>query len=356
MNKRIVSLDWLRGLMALSILFYHISDFTFTANKPLDSSDILGRLGIYAVSIFFILSGLSMALVYHSKINSFKESGSFFVKRLFRILPLLWVVCFLKLAFLFYQDPDFTIKFSTIVLNITGIFGFIKPGGYIPLGAWSIGNELVYYTLTPFIIFLFNKRKLYGNLFFILTLIISFYFSTYLLSDTKTLQDQWLIYINPFNNFSLYVAGFTIFYNLREIKINKLFSLFLLLFSILSFSFFSEKGDLITIVTGISRLFFIIVSFLIVIGFYTFDYRLPRILDYPLEKLGIATYGVYLLHPIVFMYLSPLFTSNESLSFWIILILTLIITVVLALISFYYFESKMMKLSKKIHFFENKNE
>ncbi len=59
--NRIESLDWLRGLMAIAIMFYHLTSWHIT---PLDSSSVLGRLGIYGVSVFFILSGLSMAVVY----------------------------------------------------------------------------------------------------------------------------------------------------------------------------------------------------------------------------------------------------------------------------------------------------
>nr|WP_279290178.1 hypothetical protein [Clostridium cibarium] len=59
---------------------------------PLNADSCLGRLGIYAVSIFFILSGLSMAIVYNGFINSIKTSFVFLVRRIFRIWPLLWIV------------------------------------------------------------------------------------------------------------------------------------------------------------------------------------------------------------------------------------------------------------------------
>jgi peptidoglycan/LPS O-acetylase OafA/YrhL len=59
--NRFEPLDWLRGLLALSITVYHL---TCCALQPPDASTFLGRLGIYGVSMFFVLSGLSMAAAY----------------------------------------------------------------------------------------------------------------------------------------------------------------------------------------------------------------------------------------------------------------------------------------------------
>jgi len=86
--KRYETLDWLRGLMALSIMIYHLVAWKITGS---DASSILGIFGIYGVSIFFVLSGLSMAIVYHNYIKDPTTSLTFFLRRIFRIWPLLWV-------------------------------------------------------------------------------------------------------------------------------------------------------------------------------------------------------------------------------------------------------------------------
>lgn len=82
LNDRLEPLDWLRGLMALSIMLYHFGPWH-------DAAHPIGRLGIYGVSIFFILSGLSMAIAYDRYICDVPSSVSFFIRRLFRIWPLL---------------------------------------------------------------------------------------------------------------------------------------------------------------------------------------------------------------------------------------------------------------------------
>jgi len=87
-QNRIEPLDWLRGLMAVSIMFYHLAA-NFYVQPNADS--FIGRLGIYAVSVFFILSGLSLAHVYHASVNDIKSYLFFMIKRIFRIWPLLWI-------------------------------------------------------------------------------------------------------------------------------------------------------------------------------------------------------------------------------------------------------------------------
>ena len=85
--KRIESLDYLRGLMALSVMIYHYISW---GAGPIGSEHLLGKLGIYAVSMFYILSGLSLGLVYYGRITSASDIGSFMIKRVFRIFPLFW--------------------------------------------------------------------------------------------------------------------------------------------------------------------------------------------------------------------------------------------------------------------------
>ncbi|PLX09113.1 MAG: hypothetical protein C0596_04755 [Marinilabiliales bacterium] len=90
--ERIVSLDYLRGIAALSILFYHYG-------RGYDPTNLLNKLGLYGVSMFFVLSGLSMAIVYHKKVNNLKSATRFFVKRIFRIFPLHILICCLFITY-----------------------------------------------------------------------------------------------------------------------------------------------------------------------------------------------------------------------------------------------------------------
>ncbi len=76
--NRLYNLDYLRGLSAFAIMIYHYLSWTY--NKY-SSDDFLGRLGIYGVSIFYVLSGLTLYYVYHKKmVPSISDTRAFFKK------------------------------------------------------------------------------------------------------------------------------------------------------------------------------------------------------------------------------------------------------------------------------------
>jgi len=66
-------------------------------------------------------------------------------------------------------------------------------------------------------------------------------------------------------------------------------------------------GNSIQILTGWNRVVFCAASIAIVFGFYKHGFGLGRIFAFPLTQLGLATYGVYLLHPLVWQAFSQLF-------------------------------------------------
>jgi len=156
-HQRFESLDWIRGLMAFSIMFYH---YTSRYIKLTNSGSVTGRLGIYGVSAFYILSGLSLAIVYNKKITNFNSIKVFVIRRFFRIIPLLWFVTIIYL--LVHRIPQYYLpipSLNKLLLNLTGLFGFISPKSYFLTGAWSIGNELVFYSIFPLIIYMYDKNN-----------------------------------------------------------------------------------------------------------------------------------------------------------------------------------------------------
>ncbi|WP_419869055.1 acyltransferase family protein [Chryseobacterium sp. CT-SW4] len=339
-NSRIETLDWLRGLMAISIMFYHLTMWKF---KTLDSSDFLGRLGIYGVSIFFILSGLSMAIVYHKNITSINKLLAFFLRRVFRIIPLLFIVT----TFTVFLNPHlFDIK--KYILNITSLFGFFDYGGYIATGAWSIGNEMVYYIFTPFIFFAYNYSKLLGNIIFFIVTCIGLYFAFNILDSNILLKHQWKIYIHPFNNFFLYYSGIAMFYNLKDSHIKPYYNNLLLIVCILLFIFYPVVGDSIKIITDFNRIIFVLLSFLIVFSFYKLTITLPTSIANLLETFGIATYGVYMFHPVIYNYLYKFAPKIIIQNYYIVFVLVVVSTVFIAIVSYYKFEFPLSNYGKKL--------
>lgn len=322
-------------------MIYHLCFWYFF--KP-DASSFIGRMGIYGVSIFFILSGLSMAIVYHRFICSVKTAGFFFVRRIFRIWPLLSIATIASILLSHHSTPSL----PKILLNLTGFFGFVPPYEYIATGAWSIGNEMFYYALTPLIIILYNYKKWAGNLFLLGSFLITLYFAFVSLKAESSLSQQWGIYIHPLNNLSLYTFGIAIYYNLKEVVFNQKANYILILVSVLAIIFYPVQGDQIAIVTDINRVIFILISLGLVIGFYKISNSISPTLTAPLEKLGVITYGVYILHPIVKSFVNK-FYSIIGISNSLLIVVSIIVTTILfSLLSYKILELPLMKYGKKI--------
>src|SRR4051812_42709272 len=95
-QPRLPGLDYLRGLAAFGIMTYHYSSWTFGEQV---ASSFLGRVGIYGVAIFYILSGQTLSYIYSSKLQLVSvDLLTFFKKRFFRIFPLLWLATLLSIA------------------------------------------------------------------------------------------------------------------------------------------------------------------------------------------------------------------------------------------------------------------
>lgn len=325
-------------------MVYHLTSWQLF--KP-DSSSLLGRLGVYAVSMFFILSGLSMALVYHNFIHSFGSSITFFIRRIFRIWPLLWLAIALSLSATLVRgkEPDWTVVLS----NLTTAFAFTNPSGYMNTGAWSLGNEMVYYALTPIIIYAYNKRLAFGNTLTGVTFLIGIAFATRILTTGQTLSAQWSQYINPFNNLFLYCTGIAIFYNARQWRFSRTANASCFAISLALFIFFPMRGDQIHIVTGVGRMVFCFASILLVLAFYKNTFILPVRLSARLTELGLITYGVYLLHPLV--YSSILVASNKlgfALGAYAIIGSTIVLTFIFAKTAFNILEEPCILIGKRL--------
>ena len=127
---RYEALDWLRGLLAASIMLYHLVSWDVAPQK---AYTVLGRFGVFGVSMFFVLSGLSISVAYHSFLGNWAGVWRFSVRRIFRIWPLLWLAIFAITVLLALRGE--APSWRLVALNLTTLFGFILPTGYLNTGA-----------------------------------------------------------------------------------------------------------------------------------------------------------------------------------------------------------------------------
>ncbi|MGL4780480.1 MAG: acyltransferase family protein [Bacteroidales bacterium] len=336
---RNIPLDWLRGICAIAIMLYHFF-------LPATIANPLNRLGIYAVSIFFILSGLSLAMSWNNKQLNKQNTKVFFLKRFLRIYPLFSIICLL--TFLSKYISNQPLRLDTLFSNLFLYFSVIHPGDYYAVGAWSIGNEIVYYIFTPVIIYGYNHHLRTGNILWIISILISLIFSYNLLNPQVPLMEQWDTYINPFNNLFLFVSGIALYYNTTNLKVNKSIAIaaIILLSSLICFYPLSGSNQSV-IIAGSIRIWLSAASISLVFFIYKLNITKAGFIGKFFEQIGIATYGIYLIHPIMLTIIGFIFKKTGLSDKLLYYSLTAASTIMLALLSYYYFEKPIMNLAKK---------
>ncbi|MEO8146776.1 MAG: acyltransferase [Bacteroidia bacterium] len=352
--NRLYNLDYLRGLAAFGIMIFHY--LSWTLGDPISmTSGIMGRIGIYGVSIFYVLSGLTLYYVYFNKMEPSKADVIDFVKkRFFRIFPLLWLSIFgcIALTVILKVDIEGPLPdFKKVFLNVTGLFGLIDWNSYIAPGSWSIGNELVFYIFFPFFILFTRKSKVTMIILSVILLVIYLYFAFYILDPAKPIKAQWANYVNPLNQVFLFLSGFLMGYTFHSIKIGRAFNLLILFFGLGLFIFYPVTGNPILLATGLNRIIFTISCFAICLGFYKLDIKFPAIINKPLALLGEASYSVYLLHALVYIMVGAIFAVFSKHFFYVPESVKLIVavagTVGLSYFVYENFEKYFMKMAKK---------
>jgi peptidoglycan/LPS O-acetylase OafA/YrhL len=174
-NNRIPSLDGLRGIAILTVIFGHGSYALSAIPGPLLRFAANGHLG---VSIFFVLSGF---LIYNLSVREFERSGEFdwkqfYVRRILRIFPCFYffiVVVFLlrHLGLLDLTVPmifgaaTFSLNYLHLWYHFSGATDYFVIGHY-----WTLCLEEQFYLTWPILMLLFTRRKLLPVLTVILVL------------------------------------------------------------------------------------------------------------------------------------------------------------------------------------------
>lgn len=182
-EKRLSALQSLRGIAALVVVLRH-STFSFPSSGP--QADFFENIVFNshaAVVVFFVLSGFVLSASLDNRKLSFPTLAGFYIKRLFRILPLLIFLTILSLLYTLSDISSVTVGGSTqffrglldhsppkpvtVLLSLVGL-----NSHYVPQN-WTIMVELLVAPFFPFLFFFSrNNHKIFA-LLFIVTLIAS---------------------------------------------------------------------------------------------------------------------------------------------------------------------------------------
>jgi peptidoglycan/LPS O-acetylase OafA/YrhL len=125
--------------------------------------NLLPRTGGFGVDIFFIISGFVIALMIS------KDTNNFFIKRLFRIIPL-YIIATITMVVACVLFPD---KINHAVANISAFIKSIlfipykiatkfEPSGPILGQGWTLNYEMFFYLIMAMCIIFIKNRKYLG--------------------------------------------------------------------------------------------------------------------------------------------------------------------------------------------------
>jgi len=342
-KPRYENLDYLRGLCALSIMAYHYVGWTM---RGLGIDTFLGKLGVYGVSMFYVLSGLTMYLVYFKNFSlSVTFFKSFYVKRLFRIYPLMWFV--MILAIIMYGTQA---NAKDLFLQFSGLFGVVDWTALVPVGIWSIGNELSFYLMLP-LFFYCMKKGIIGTVgISILIFGIYCYFAFVLFDKSQPVANQDSLYKNPLNQVGLFLGGILVGHFFKEKRFKNVPLLVLLGTLLIAFVFYPVSGNAINVIAGWERILYTLVCFGIAFCFLKAEFNfIPEFAKKSLKWLGDISYSLYLLHPHIWA-----LVTYTSLKIRFVFPIASVATLVVCWLVYKYLESPARNLGVKFASINNK--
>jgi len=305
------------------------------------------KIGPYSVCAFFVLSGMSLGLVYSGRNIDRKFLVEFAIKRLFRIVPLFWITIILTILLDAWQRgsmADFP-SFHRLALNLSMLFSWVEPTASIPMGGWSIADEMVFYSLFPVVLFLSRKSSQTAFLIVIIALAFGAVFAFHLLDPSVNWDPQWALYVNPLNHLFLFVVGVVTAVRRLRLPLTTRWMAPALFFCILAFVMVPANGA--ELFSGFGRVCYS--SLAILICWIVLDWKSGVGSFAPLLTwIGWISYGVYLLHPIFIrasiFFIAYQLNRNPAL---ISLCVGIPATLIGATVSWVCFEKPMMQLGRR---------
>jgi peptidoglycan/LPS O-acetylase OafA/YrhL/glycopeptide antibiotics resistance protein len=378
-QRDIGGLDGLRALAALSVFIVHFQQFTHIGGTlgPFDFERWMVN-GNTGVALFFALSGflLSMPFWHAKQEQSLPNIKRYFIKRAVRIIPLFYFCFILLMALKGFNGAE--VNFNNILSHLFFLHN-LKDYQVMSLNPpfWSLAVEMQFYLLLPLFFILIKKlNRKSGTLIFIL-LIPVIYILYRLLMNGLSEWNDWPIRIPliwPFGielesvngaalkystlahlpHFLIGVVAASLFITYRNSgKQKPIFceSLFWLASISVAVILSTPLDELFQVNYG--RYNFPLVPLLLGVILVTAPNSMfaKRLLDLPMLRwVGIISYGVYLFHypllkatKIAFDIAGVSVTNNAVLYG----LSSLILTLLLAHLSYKYFENPIMRIFSK---------
>lgn len=341
------NLDGLRGLAAFSVLIFHFFlDTRVTSNmKGIEFIRQLTEILQHGVTLFFVISGFVITRIL---INNKRDSNyflSFYKRRALRIFPLYYlylIIHFYVYPYLLGIGPnlDFNMQLPVYfyIHNLDWLTGLrsIAPGHF-----WSLAVEEHFYFIWPLIIFIIPNQRL--KIVTIFLILLSIPLKAFFLKEGIDIN------YNTFSRYDSILVGCFLSvlekmnnYSFPKLKLKTFFSLcvFIFIFGVIVYTY----QDKIFFIKSIFK-HFILSSFFgliiyVLIQTSSSDNLLNSFLrSNAMQYFGRISYGLYVWHMLAISICYEIGIQSFMLNF----LITNVITLFLAHISYHYYELIFLK-------------
>ena len=326
--SQLQSLQVLRGVAALSVVYFHIGKGA--------------TFGSFGVDLFFVLSGFVIAMASEKNVGAIQ----FAINRITRVVPLYWLMTTLLLMVLILRPDLFNSTTASIPNYFKSIFfiPYFNDNGQLQplLGVgWTLNYEMIFYAMAAVSLSVSPARFYYVTC----ALVVSLFGMGYLLPDGTPYAD--FLRSNLLFEFMLGMAAFKLkdFTYLRKIPLWIIAIIILLLYAIMS---------LIEITGFVNRFIeFGIPSFLIVLLAIQLEpllSRLNSVFFRMLIHVGDASYAIYISHTIAVELIKrflPRITNGITIESPIGIVIALSFSIVLGGFIYIFLDKPSVSLAKK---------
>lgn len=181
--QKIIAIDLLRALAALSVFYFHNHSGTLLVKYSgipfLKVTDALGA--IYAVPLFFLISGycIHASNIKYLKANRSLPLKEYYRRRFLRIYPPYFAALIFAIAVNYIVVKNYQLNLYDGIIHLFSLQGFTTPYfNTINLVLWTISIELAFYAIYPvfyYIRFKYNLNYALAFTFIISCLSISYF-------------------------------------------------------------------------------------------------------------------------------------------------------------------------------------
>jgi peptidoglycan/LPS O-acetylase OafA/YrhL len=357
------NLNALRFIAAMMVLVHHIEQYKSIYNIDslwlYDPIQNMGRLG---VALFFVLSGflITTLLLDEKGYTGTISIKKFYMRRILRIWPLYFLIVGLSLFVIPYINflkvpiSDVQVLHQNFFQKII-LFTFFLPNmaiiAYAPVAfcsqTWSIGVEEQFYLLWPTVMKYVKNKFVFSVVFIVIFLAIK-----YTLLQLRVHQPKFFIsrYLDVFPIDCMLIGGLFAFigYDKRKVfvAIKQIFFNKYLQYVVFTLTVYF-------LIRGYNFQFFQLEVYSLLFGIIIFNLALnkDRIinLEYKwLDYMGKISYGLYIYQVIAIIIVMNTLLRFNVFNNVVLYVLTIAITIVLAALSYRFFEKPFV--AKKLKF------